>query len=531
MRVTAFLFILLVPSSLYAQLTLDNYYPDELSEGATLTISWSSSEVGTWQVTIEGEVVKEGKIDSGQINITQETRISNIDEMFGDGELEVTLTLYPEDCADCPALDSFSFTVKLDTTPEIVEGLGALGGNGVIIVSWNEHPDFDIEGYVILWGSQFDCPGGCADDPDNPKEDEYPVMTTINDRKITSYTLSEGIQNGVEYYVSILAYDEGKKKSKLAPEVSAIPQDIGAFSDAATESVTCVIAKLINRHEADALRKLRDKLMESRLGRAVVSAYYKVSDRVSQFFGKGGAQDRILRFILKAIVKILDWFSSDSEAAIFSVQIKGTGFKLTKIKPWYVWESIYKGSLPFITASLGWKPLRKFGVLEVSLDGGLAFGRAYGKVVTKPILTYTEEEIRELPRESRKNLTFLLFPISANLKYRLEFLEEQLVSPFGLLGIDVWFFRESHRVEGEFAKGRVIGWHFGGGLAILLDRIDREGAGSAKVNWGIENSWIFFEFRRNFINLKGNVFKPRKVKNWDFSGDLFLGGIAFDLSR
>jgi hypothetical protein len=60
---------------------------------------------------------------------------------------------------------------------------------------------------------------------------------------------------------------------------------------------------------------------------------------------------------------------------------------------------------------------------------------------------------------------------------------------------------------------------------------DREGATFARNEWGIENSWIFFEFRRAYINLKRSdgVFSLRKADMWDLSSDLFLVGLSFDV--
>lgn len=97
------------------------------------------------------------------------------------------------------------------------------------------------------------------------------------------------------------------------------------------------------------------------------------------------------------------------------------------------------------------------------------------------------------------NLT--LIPLTVTLTGRLEIVQEQFLVPFGRIGADATIFTEDWDVPADSTaqstvKGMKYGWHYGGGLALLLDTLDPEGAARLEGRSGINDTYIVAEYRR-----------------------------------
>jgi hypothetical protein len=106
------------------------------------------------------------------------------------------------------------------------------------------------------------------------------------------------------------------------------------------------------------------------------------------------------------------------------------------------------------------------------------------------------------------------------LRARLNFIEDQVLVPFGGGGADAYWFFGDDKIEGEEIN-RQGGYHWEGGLLILLDFFDPKQAKEIQKKWGVDNSYISLGYRRSDIDNFGKA----KV---DIGGELFFGEILLE---
>jgi len=118
-----------------------------------------------------------------------------------------------------------------------------------------------------------------------------------------------------------------------------------------------------------------------------------------------------------------------------------------------------------------------------------------------------------------------LFPVSASLTGRLELLREQWVVPFARVGADYWFWIEETDEgegfrDGEKYSGGKPGWHYGLGVNLLLDPLDRRRANLVAARWGIDDTYFVIEWRDNRMT-EGAI-------GLDFTGSALSFGVKVD---
>lgn len=120
-------------------------------------------------------------------------------------------------------------------------------------------------------------------------------------------------------------------------------------------------------------------------------------------------------------------------------------------------------------------------------------------------------------RESGEKVEFYLFPIWLEAGYRFDFVEDQILVPSVRAGGDYWIFLEKN----EFARdvdGGKAGWHVGGGLGLLLDRLEPDADFNLMSEFGIENTFLELSATRTWMHQEG----------LDFSGWVFSAGFLFE---
>jgi hypothetical protein len=101
--------------------------------------------------------------------------------------------------------------------------------------------------------------------------------------------------------------------------------------------------------------------------------------------------------------------------------------------------------------------------------------------------------------------------------------------PFARLTLDRywwWAYNGGNDVanaNGLEGKGATMGWSFGGGLAFLLDWVDPGLARELDRNTGINNTFLFVEFTKSYIDDFGSA------TSWNLSNDrvAISGGLLF----
>lgn len=106
------------------------------------------------------------------------------------------------------------------------------------------------------------------------------------------------------------------------------------------------------------------------------------------------------------------------------------------------------------------------------------------------------------------------------MRLRLNFMEDQVLVPFGGGGADVYWFFGDDNIEGEEIN-RQEGYHLEGGLQILLDYFDSKQAKEIQRRWGVDNSYLSIGYRKSRVDGFGK-------DEVDIGGELFFGEILLE---
>ncbi len=121
-------------------------------------------------------------------------------------------------------------------------------------------------------------------------------------------------------------------------------------------------------------------------------------------------------------------------------------------------------------------------------------------------------------RPSGTNQHFKLCPVQVYLSYQFAFYEDQMFVPYIGGGYSHFTYRTSLE-GGETISGAQEGYHFRGGLALLLDALDPDAADRAK-EWGLLNSYLLLEAQYAKINDFGSA-------TVDLGGWTYWGGLMY----
>jgi len=113
-------------------------------------------------------------------------------------------------------------------------------------------------------------------------------------------------------------------------------------------------------------------------------------------------------------------------------------------------------------------------------------------------------------------------PGSAGLLYRLKFFEDQLVVPFLGGAANYYYFYESRMESSDKIDGGKWGYCGLGGLQLLLDKADRRASNAMKTEYGIDNTYLFYEFRYTVIDDWG------EEEGMDLSSQMHMLGLLFE---
>ena len=441
---------------------------------------------------------KEESITTGGTDTTKELKINilnfrnSITRPLTDGEINVQVLLIPSGAIASQDMRYFSCKLILDTYPVKVTGISITPSDKQLLISWS-HPDRDITEYTILWGERT--------------KDNYPQNCTQNriTTKDTSYTITN-LENGKEYCISLMARDNGGKESQPTSVLTGTPKNLKTFSELSDENVGCVIARNVkNKEVLSNLRSFRDKLKQNFLGKILVRIYY---------------------FLSKMIINILNLLSENANAE-YLISFKAAVSQLEKngknIPVWtHLWKDTYPGNFVFLTMSGGYGKITRFGTPFFLAEVGITTktGNGVELIVQDGKITYKTEG---------NYSSFLILPAALETGYRFEYIYDQILVPYGKGGFDMWFFQESASGK-KSQRGRLSGYHWSAGAMLLLDVFEKSAAQKIYNEFGVKNSFIFFEFRQNLINLKRGekVWNMKKSNIWDFSDKMLIGGLAFD---
>jgi hypothetical protein len=149
-------------------------------------------------------------------------------------------------------------------------------------------------------------------------------------------------------------------------------------------------------------------------------------------------------------------------------------------------ENYYQGDVgPFLGLQLSYIALRLPELAYLTFGGGFGWADYSGKA--------REIATRERVSEDT-NLTIL--PLSAIAALRVDAMARRLKVPFiftGKVGFQ-WVHWNTSTGENDDASGWSVGFLWGAQLALDLDLFERAAARSMDEEWGINHSFLFFEF-------------------------------------
>ena len=523
-------------------------------------IAPDSSETGTYRVEVDGD----GTPESGRLvddseghgdfsgTVTQTTPISASGDLKnGDGDY----TLYVIATDTTGVSTNASITLTLDNYPTAPTGLGAGIGDGELFLSWNNGSARDLKRIDLYYGNS---PGTTAADytGTDASQGDSPIDVGTSE-KITL----KGLTNGTAYYFRLMTTDDAGDESPLSDEFSGTPQVVDGLAGLTDEKGGCFVATAAygdyDAREVRVLRRLRDEvLQENAAGRAFIGFYYRVSPPLAAWIARHGVIRAAARAALAPVVAgsvailsvppgtrawllglpllfgavvltatlarrrrgrlvvVLALIAATGLLAVppaeasagphFSADIH-VSFLIPQIREF---QKIYKSTFMMTYGfEFGYKLVR-----DLEIVGDASYGLASGRGLT-PTGAHSGEKYM-----------LHLVPASLSLLYRLKFYEDQPVVPYLGGGVTYAFFYEM-RVSDPSKKtsGAKWGWQGFGGLQFLLDLIDRRASSSLEADYGIHNTYLFYEFRYQGLN----GFKP-KAKGLDLSSMVHTLGFLME---
>lgn len=174
------------------------------------------------------------------------------------------------------------------------------------------------------------------------------------------------------------------------------------------------------------------------------------------------------------------------------------------------YEDVYgKGNAAMFAVDWEWQPLHHKYIGDLGLGVGAGFSRKKGKALKEDLT------------QSKQETVLMLIPATADITYRMELWADQPFVPYGGAGVDYWYFSEG-KTGDSATTGAKRGWHWRAGGQFLLDFLEPKSAGQLDANWGINNTYLFGEYRS--INMDGFG----KNEGFLFSDDTWSAGLLFE---
>jgi hypothetical protein len=127
-------------------------------------------------------------------------------------------------------------------------------------------------------------------------------------------------------------------------------------------------------------------------------------------------------------------------------------------------------------------------------------------------------------QSSAEYIRLQMAPFSLDGRLRVHVIDEQPVVPFGGVGVDWVFWRETPLDADKVpvAAGRVVGsklgWHWDAGVNILLDTFAPNRASELEARSGINDTWLTIQYRKQIVGKAGDA--GLDLDGWTLSGGL-----------
>ncbi|MBI4777165.1 MAG: beta-propeller fold lactonase family protein [Deltaproteobacteria bacterium] len=433
------------------------------SDNPTSTITWRSDRSGPYQVEVGGDGVKgSGEIiDSGTAQADQDRQVAVTASELTQGDGAYFVFVYVDETATSTT-GRIASEVILDTVaPSIPANLRVALGDELLIFQWNAGTDTGsgIGGYRLSYGTE----SGRLDQ-------------SVDTGNVLRYELT-GLVNGATYFATVSALDKATNESGPSNEVSetpeiivgAIPSGGGCFIDTASSVRPCwwpvVPAGLI-------------ALLIGLCVRA----------------GKG-------RIGLWVLLMLCSW----------NVQVHAEDYRnVTGIM-------------------LGLKAgyfLPMDGMVEETYDqGGFAGGVTitwinrsnFETTVGVGLKALNAEALTSSGRRTGQDSTLLIVPVEFTIRYRFEYVEDQLFIPYIDAGVQGDYYNEEIKDLGE-ESGFTAGYHGSLGVRMSLNAIAPDDSDGFYQITGVKETFLVMQGRYEVIDRFGQ-------EDFDLGGLILTMGV------
>ncbi len=442
--------------------TVSDLSPSSAVEGDRVSLSFTSDTAGNYRIiaggtrAADGALLLEGGIDAG----ASETVEIEVTDAFAEGVNRIWVFV---DGGGRTGHAAGSLVV--DNPPsEVPFGPSDVGfGNASISVAFAGIDDADLSFYAIyvdvepFTAAEFPVGGPGFTGSDAVTS---PLLVTAEPGASVSRTIYP-VTNGTTYYVAVRAYDDGGLEGPMSEVYSVTPQPTFSASQLAGEegwscglgggaglpAVLLGAAAVARRRRIPGATAALSALLFATL--AVPAAHAKDTEtprrmNVQVRYGPITLEDPYVSDVFGAKVNEILWFE-------------------------------YGFASQYVDANLGVGFYQEMGWLQTS-EGAA----------------------------SDEHDMFTMLPVTLSLTGRLDLVKEQPLVPFGRIGLDYWMWRENWYVPDPdtldaSTTGGKPGWHFGGGLLLLLDGLDRRASSRLESTAGIDDTYLVAEYRRTLL--------------------------------
>lgn len=441
--------------------------PYEALPGDNVTVTFSSDMDGDYTIELQNvdggtvETVGSGSVVADE-SVAVEVTIPEVEgSESGDVQYLLTISVNP---GDSSRVGRDADYVERNAAPEqvTIESDSILAGDRRIVIEFDAFDEGDASAYDIYFSTvEFTADEYASGGPPFVGPDgtlELPRTATPDVLGIVKLSL-DPVTNGTTYYVGIRAIDETVEgpmstvKAVTPNETYAVSEQLGIESwcglplaSAGWLGVMAAGWLVVRRRSAGALVAL--------VGLALVPAAAQAKPHEDDLTARNwDLEFRYGPFLSQAEGPLTDAFGSTDNRLL-----RGD----------FGWCS------NFAEVDFG------FGLWQ---DGGsLVFGDG---------------------TESGDDNQLLAFPLSIDGTLRLDFWKEQPVVPYGRVGADLWLWNESWQAEYDAGGGDSVtagtwGWHWGAGLAVLLDGIDLSASSRLETVAGVNDTYLVAEYRQSY---------------------------------